>query len=417
MTNDELPFFLDLQLFTGRPLVFASTIIDKSTKNYTSELVLGTFNPSEIALEVEDVLGHIKGNLTLETLKESCKQGYKMYLRSRPAATKSSYARAKEIANHSIGVHPIFVDKISQDETEMNLMIESIGTYRPSESIFEVGKKGSKTSEAILMKKRRRQFANTITTAKTQREAGILKEKILQQKVIDSRSNEIHEDVEIFSAKDKEKDYYLPYRPQDDHTEAGYAVHANQGASFNEQAHKASMDIVADDETDMKRQKTMTWDSKKHQFVKHQIGSDNKKRIRSENGTLIAATFKSNRFERWQKKTKITFGEYEQQSTPNFDITARKYRHNKIQPADINSKSFQRKIDQKEKELRKSGIRGRDLEQSKSEWIKSRVNVQQPIASGKSELRSGVDIARNRFMLDKRREKTGRHSVGKKKKK
>ena len=90
-------------------------------------------------------------------------------------------------------------------------------------------------------------------------------------------------------------DFKLSYRPADDLTEAGYAVH---DASFNAHAHKAAMELIPDDDEQLrKRRGTETWDSKKHRFTSQQIGSDNKKRVRTENGTLVPATFQSDRYD------------------------------------------------------------------------------------------------------------------------
>lgn len=106
VTNSEIPYMLDLQLFTGRPMVFASNFED-AEPDYTKELVFGYLPLNDITLEVESVATLIKGNIALETLRDSSKQGYKMYIRSRPTATKDSYSRAKEITEQSIGIHPL----------------------------------------------------------------------------------------------------------------------------------------------------------------------------------------------------------------------------------------------------------------------------------------------------------------------
>lgn len=108
VTNDELPFMLDLQLFTGRPLVFASTFKDDQTPNYTSELVYGLLPSTEVGLESETFAASIKNDVGLLAQLESSKNAYKMYLKSRPVATKAAYARAKEFSLQFIGIHPEF---------------------------------------------------------------------------------------------------------------------------------------------------------------------------------------------------------------------------------------------------------------------------------------------------------------------
>lgn len=99
--------------------------------------------------------------------------------------------------------------------------------------------------------------------------------------------------IDRSAAKEKDKEFYLNYRPADDHTEAGYAVH---DASFNAHANKASMELVPDDDLMFKKKPVQTWDSKKHRFTSNQVGADNKKRVRTENGTLVPASFQSDRY-------------------------------------------------------------------------------------------------------------------------
>lgn len=105
--SDEVPFMLDLQLFTGRPLVFSSTFKDQ-VPNYTSELVYGLLPISQVGLESESFNASLKGDIGLCALMDSSKNAYKMYLKSRPMATKAAYARSKEINQQYIGIHPIF---------------------------------------------------------------------------------------------------------------------------------------------------------------------------------------------------------------------------------------------------------------------------------------------------------------------
>jgi ATP-dependent RNA helicase DDX54/DBP10 len=300
VTNDEIPYMIDLQMFTSRPLVFASTFGDGQEPNYTTELVFGHVPHSEITLEMESISSQVKDSLHLTTLRDSAQKGYKMFLRSRPSASKSSYQRTKEILNMSFGIHPLLVKKVGEGEVERFSMIQSISGYRPAESVFEVGKRAGRTPEAILMQRRRKQLTNTITNAKQTKLESIEKETKKQQLVVSQMNQE--PSITSFKKKrsadqmEKEKEFAMSYRPADDATEKGYAVHAGEGANFTESAHKASMDIVADDEDGLRKRNQLEWDSKKHKFVKNQVGSDNKRRIRTENGTLVAATFKSDRY-------------------------------------------------------------------------------------------------------------------------
>ncbi|KAJ3269832.1 ATP-dependent RNA helicase ddx54 [Terramyces sp. JEL0728] len=388
VTNEEIPYLLDLQLFTNRPIIFSSTLTNaKSEPDYTTELVFGKFSGSEIMLEVESLHAHIKGNVQLETLKESTVQGYKMYLRSRPSATKPSYNRAKEIKTQDI-------------ELARYDMVSSLGKFRPQESIFELGKKGSKTQEALLMQKRRQQLKHLIEKRVEKEEKITQQSQYDQNKILSQRVPKDQEDA-------KDKEYYLSYRPSDDQTEQQYAINK----SFNETAQNITMDLVGDEISDLRKRK-VEWDQKKHKFVTSQVGSDNKKRIKTESGTLVPATFKTDRFEKWKKKSGVDMprvGEMEIEGGQkgNVGVGVRKYRHNSVTKPTLTSKSFTRKLAQKESLWRKEGLDKKDIQKRKAEYIDSNKPTQ---VRGTDELKSAKEIAIARHEKEKRREKHGRHA-------
>jgi ATP-dependent RNA helicase DDX54/DBP10 len=426
VTNDEIPFMIDLQMFTGRPLVFASSFEDAQVPNYTTELVFGHMPMSTITLEMESIASQIKDSLHLTTLRDSAQKGFKMFLRSRPQASKPAYRRAKEILNMSFGIHPYLVKQVGHDERERFSMIQSISGYRPAESIFEFKKSGVKAPEALLMHQRRKKLTNTIMNAKQSRSDIVAKEREQQRLLISQQDTTV--DLTGFKERkkrsaeqmEKEKEYAMAYRPTDDATEKGYSVHAGEGANFNETAHKASMDIVADDEDGFRRQNQLQWDSKKHRFVKDQVGSDNKKRIRTENGTLVAATFKSDRymnltrFERWKKKTHTelpSVGEVELQGSKQFQPQMKRYRYNETHAPKLDSKNFQRKLAQQEAQWRKEGLKAKDIKEKRKEFIelKQQQGTKKEPVKAKSELKTKYQITKERLEKEKRREKTGRH--------
>ena len=159
VTNDEIPFLIDLQLFTSRNLLFSS---NDANADYTKDIILGYFPPGPLASEMETLNNMKKGNVTLENLQNSCKQGYKLYLKTRPTASKTSYNRAKELLQHSFGIHGLFNDRVTEAEKHQLEVLQQLSRFRPAESVFEVGKRGSKAPEATLMVKRRRQLGQRI---------------------------------------------------------------------------------------------------------------------------------------------------------------------------------------------------------------------------------------------------------------
>lgn len=170
VSADEIPFMLDFQLFSARPLVYASTFSEKGAEpDFTKDIVFGIVPDSMIGLEIEDVLKYNKESAHLTSLAGTMANSYKMYYRSRPTASNESYKRAKEIPLNSLGIFPILLERIDDTDKKRNAFIESLSKFRPSETVFEVGKRGTKALEALLMQKRRMQLNGVIETVKEQR--------------------------------------------------------------------------------------------------------------------------------------------------------------------------------------------------------------------------------------------------------
>jgi ATP-dependent RNA helicase DDX54/DBP10 len=101
----------------------------------------------------------------------------------------------------------------------------------------------------------------------------------------------------------------MSYKPSDADVERGYTMQSSDSrTSFLDKANSLAFDLIGDDEDGLKRRKSaLTWDSKKHKFVRPTVGSDNKKMIRTDSGALIPATFKSKRYFLSLKNTVINY--------------------------------------------------------------------------------------------------------------
>ena len=64
VSNDELPYLLDFQLFVGRPLITGHECKDVSV-NYTEEVVYGETPSGLLDLQLEQAAGHLKSNVSL----------------------------------------------------------------------------------------------------------------------------------------------------------------------------------------------------------------------------------------------------------------------------------------------------------------------------------------------------------------
>jgi len=165
VTNTELPFLLDLQLFLGRPLV--NDVMETGDQIYTGSLVLGNFQREAIDEDVEYIRSVDAATHSLPVLREVMKRGHAMYERSKGKASPQSYKRAKEmvkdpnwlLAGSESGIHPVLLrgpgaEERRQKENTRKALLRVVTSFTPSETVFEVGSKGTSETSA-LMKDRR----------------------------------------------------------------------------------------------------------------------------------------------------------------------------------------------------------------------------------------------------------------------
>ena len=177
VTNTELPYLLDLQLFLGRPI--KSDLTQGGDQVYTESLVLGPFDRDRVDEEVEYVKKLDEENHNLPTLREVMRKGHGMYERSKGKASQASYKRTKEmikegkgIVGSASGIHPVFfrskdataaVKKLEAEEKRKALLL-AVNSFKPSETVLEIGARGN-TETASLMKQRRKALSKAVERA------------------------------------------------------------------------------------------------------------------------------------------------------------------------------------------------------------------------------------------------------------
>ncbi|TPX32168.1 hypothetical protein SmJEL517_g04679 [Synchytrium microbalum] len=360
ISADEIPFLLDLQLFTSRPFILAASMQDRQP-DLTSEIVLGDIPRSLLDPSLEECQHLIRSNITLENLQTGAMNGYKMYHKTRGVASPESYKRAKELADVSHGLHSWFSDDMDVQEVARTAMMESLSKYRSR-------KDGGKVSFPTA-------------TAKISRDS----------------------------------EYYMSSTPSDVNTERGYNLTSQ--TTFAEQARSAVVEVTGDDKDSMRASRKVIWDPKKHNFVRPTIGSDNKKRVRTDSGALVPASYNSKRFEDWQSKTKIALPRAGEQELDNTGSSAknlsafgnRRFRHNKIIAPTPGSGSS----------LRKDAKRKREAQDAQPDGATPSSKPAAPAAKKmkqgvRSELRTPIQIAKARVVKENKRQKTGRHKPQKK---
>jgi len=208
-----MPYFIDLQLFTGRPLKLALDYQDGEEPDYTSEIVYGNIPQDSLDMETSYIENLIKLSASLEGLKKVTQNAYKLYYKTRAKASSESYIHAKELTEKFAGIHPILSNVIDKDEIERAKIVNSLTSFRPHETIFEVGKRGLKSAEAQLMQKRRSQIFSIIEAR--QEKIAKAEEKKAQMKANKNKKvDEVNEEeLEVINnrKKKKKKNFYFIY--------------------------------------------------------------------------------------------------------------------------------------------------------------------------------------------------------------
>lgn len=181
VTNPELPYLLDLQLFLGRPI--RSQVTNRGDTVYTENLVLGPFDRDRVDEEAEYIKKLDEENHNLPLMREVMRKGQSMYERSKGKASPASYRRTKEMVKEgtwglvgsSSGIHPVFfrskdgsgasaVTKKLEEEDKRKQLLKAVSSFRPSETVLEIGSRGN-AETAALMKQRRKALSKAAARA------------------------------------------------------------------------------------------------------------------------------------------------------------------------------------------------------------------------------------------------------------
>ncbi|KAG5733691.1 ATP-dependent RNA helicase DBP10 [Termitomyces sp. T112] len=439
VTNTELPYLLDLQLFLARPL--KHDVTEDGDGPYIDSLVLGTFERSKIDEDIEYIRSLEDANHSLPSLRDVMKRGHTLYEKSKGKASPPSYKRAKEmikdpqwlLAGSDSGTHPVLLrGKKEQnrrvEEEARKALIRAVNSFTPSETVFEIGTKGNSTN-AALMKERRKALSRSTQRTLTSTTPAAQEEP--DEFVSTGNTIEMADEADIeavFGTSSKKQGYrdsefYMSHYQKGAATEKGYSL--NDGATFAQQAQSATFDLTGDDVVAgrQKRQSQLNWDKKKKKFVQgNGVGADNVKLVKTESGTKLPATYRSGRFEEWKAKTRTSLpkiGETEIGVTGRRagDTGGHRFRHNAALPSKPLDKlhvSYERKLRQSNK---KREGEGETESIGKSTRPGGRYGGK-AMGRVKSELKTSEQIRKSRKTMEQKRAKNARpsrHSVGRKK--
>lgn len=315
VSHDETAYLHGLHIFLGMPLTVAAQAdqakqIAPLELTNLSDKVFGSVPQSVIDEENEILKIWHEHDDDLKSMVKVCDNAMKPYLKTRELPAQFSVKAAKDIHKKSIDTHPIYRMMSGDSGThepeslaqESNLL-NRIKSYKPQATIFEVGHiKGIGKTEAFKVMQQKRQFHDKIAKKRAHRES-------LAQGDQDT-DDEADETQDISTNVDVKQDFedskfYLKYQPDDYAKEKGLEL---DKSSFNRDLNRVTMDLTADDEDNMKRQKHQkVWDRKRKKYVNaDQLDGEKKvKKIKTESGAYIAASYDSGLFEKWKKQSKF----------------------------------------------------------------------------------------------------------------
>ncbi|RKO99167.1 hypothetical protein CXG81DRAFT_14893, partial [Caulochytrium protostelioides] len=441
ITSPELPFALNLQMFSERPLLMARTF---HRPDYNTQFVIGTFPIGLLTADQEHLAALRQRHLELVDMQRVSENGYKVYARSRGRAPDEFYDHAKtHLQAGDFGMHPLARTGSMMEQTSM---VTAIGRFRPPATVFETASGINKVgNQDELMAKRRAKFGGMMvwhheqqhTTRRTLDDA---QQRLLNQlQTKDDASAALASSLaaaaapsSLSSSSTKRKrdatdfrdgQHFMAYRPSDDVQEKAFAITA-EADEFVKQSQREAMEFTGEagerlDRVAIDKAKApLVWDKKKHNFVRHTIGADNQKRFTSESGASLPASLKADRYSRWARKTGVALPgagetELDHATTSHLDRPKTRYRHNNVYEADPNSKNAKRKAAQRER-LERKGLAGaprtRHPEQTGVGRVVTREEQTRPKLRVVQEIKSKEQILRARRDKEKRREKTGRHT-------
>ena len=446
VSDADVPYLLDLQLFLGKRLVVGRS---GEHVNYAEDIAVGSLVKDEVGSSSEWITKILNEDDDIAALRSVAAKGEKLYLRTRNSASSESAKRAKAITSskHWAELHPLFNNEKENTEVERERMLARVSSFRPQETIFELGKRGAQGEAGEVIKKRRttiearkKKLAESAPRYESDNDPDDIQSMLEKQ---GGNSTKPTSDVDMDSASEEELEItfsesqpdsrnprskktsrddsvYMSYTPQNINQaeDRGYGVHSGsystsnpRSASFLTDARSAMMDLDNDEGSKAfaepsKTQFAKRWDKKSKKYVSRandEDGSKGSRMIVGESGAKIAASFRSGRFDAWKKANRISrlprVGDME--TTGGVGGAAKggnRWKHRKETAPKAADKFRDNYYKQKKK-----------VNAAKERRIGSFKD-----GEGKREIKAPREVQKERMEMAKKREKTGRHKKGRK---
>ncbi|CAF1294999.1 unnamed protein product [Rotaria sordida] len=321
ISTDEISYLFDVQEFIGKTIKYATNNDDNNNNNNDYHLIFGNVPQTIIDEESETLNKLTEINVDLINLFTVQQNAYQHYLRTRPTSTYASIKQMKQYHKQIINmsIHPIFKQNYLADDLTPNVLIQQLRSFRAKNTIFEVNPSSNNTASAMMKRKRAHDEKLIL-------KYDIKKDQLLTEINHDDQTktlevdnltitiqdpNELDDDNNNIESpckkkkknrRDVDKEFFIPYQPADFKREKGLEIQ-----SFEHQTNEAVMDLTNDDGTQIRGptvQKTK-WDRKKKKFVTVGQNDSKTKKVKTESGQWIQASYKTNAYKKWLNKSKI----------------------------------------------------------------------------------------------------------------
>ena len=439
--QSDAPYLLDLQLFLGKRLTLGRET--GAVLNYADDVVVGALTRDGLGKNCEWVTKMLDEDADLAALRSVAGKGEKLYLKTRNAASSESARRAKDVTtSHKwTEVHPLFNDDSDNRESAHEEMLARVSGFRPQETIFEVGKRGTGSEAAQVVKKRRATFEarrgrkGILQSEGPEQTAEETIESIQSEQSLQMQNQsplEFMADTDIDEPSDSQAEYevastehvnpsdanhptfqdphfFMSYQPTTYNIaeDRAYSVHSannNNSNDFLSTARSLTMDLGNDDggtrAKSFAEPSRMRWDKKNKKYVARANDDDGsrggKNLIRGESGQKIAASFRSGRFDTWRKSNRIPrlpkVGEVEKSGADIRTFRGQRFKH-KQERAPKDADKFRDDYHKRKKmvEAAKEKRMGRFKE-----------------GEGKREIKGSAELRKERGKKTRRKEKNAR---------
>lgn len=294
-STEDQAHMLDLHLFLNRPVDL----------NDTS--AVGRVPIDELETEHHTLLEMLRDQ-EIEAMNRKGNNGYKQYLRSRPAASASSNKIVKDWPMSTLRVLNEFPEEEGggrqseatvlvngesvENEWNKDTLLANIKKYRPTTTIFELNPQQQSHQRDVMTQKRKVHGEKIFLTKKKKLDAAAA-----------ATMDEDNSTASLRKGKtptfQKQDEFYINYTAKDQHTEDGLAINP-----FQRDLQNAELSLGPDNEKgQIIHKKTQRWDRLRKKMVA--VRDPREGKIQTEAGVWIPATYKAGKYDEWKERNKV----------------------------------------------------------------------------------------------------------------